>query len=327
MASVRLQDIYAARARIAPHVLRTPMRYSENLSKRFGCQMHLKLEFLQVTGAFKARGAFNKVLNLDAGARKKGVVAVSTGNHGRAVAYAGRQTGVPAKVCLSELVPRVKVEGVKAMGGEVIICGKSQDEAMVEGRRLVQEEGLTFVSPFDDTQIVAGQGTIGIELLEDVPELDCVLVPLSGGGLIAGIARVLKSANPDIRVVGISMDRGAAMYASLQAGKPVEVEEAESLADSLGGGIGLDNAVTFEMVRELVDDTLLVTEDEIAAAMALAFREERIVAEGSAVVGLSALMSGRLDLSGKRVATVISGQNVDMEQFLDVVAADKERMS
>jgi threonine dehydratase len=322
--SVTLQDIYAARSRIAPHVLRTPMRHSENLSKRFGCEMHLKLEFLQVTGAFKARGAFNKVLNLDAAARKKGVVAVSTGNHGRAVAYAGRQSGVPAKVCLSELVPKVKLEGVKAMGGEVIIHGRSQDEAMVEGRRLVEEEGLTFVSPFDDPLIVAGQGTIGIEILEDLPDLDCVLVPLSGGGLIAGIARVLKSANPKIRVIGISMDRGAAMHASLDAGKPVEVEEAESLADSLGGGIGLDNQVTFGMIRDLVDDTFLVSEEEIAAGMALAFREERIVAEGGAVVGLSALLSGRVDLTGKRVATVLSGQNVDMDQFLHVVGNGRE---
>jgi threonine dehydratase len=316
---VSLQDIYAARARIAPHVLRTPMRVSEPLSQRFGCELHLKLEFLQVTGAFKARGAFNKVLSLDADARAKGVVAVSTGNHGRAVAYAGRESGVPAKVCLSELVPRVKVEGVRAMGAEVIVHGRNQDDAMVEGRRLVDEEGLTFVSPFDDPEIVAGQGTIGLELLEDVPDLDCVLVPLSGGGLIAGIARVLKSANPDIRVVGITMEHGAAMYESVNAGKPVEVEETQSLADSLGGGIGLDNEVTFPMVQELVDEIVLVSEQEIAAAMALAFREERIVAEGGAVVGLSALLAGKLDLSGRKVATVVSGQNVDTETFLQVV--------
>ncbi|MDX1709867.1 MAG: hydroxyectoine utilization dehydratase EutB [Rhodovibrionaceae bacterium] len=318
---VSLQDIYQARARIAPHVLRTPMRYSEGLSERFGCELHLKLEFLQVTGAFKARGAFNKVLSLDERARKQGVVAVSTGNHGRAVAYAGRQAGVTAKVCLSELVPKVKVEGVKAMGGEVIIHGRSQDQAMVEGRRLVEEEGLTFVSPFDDPLIVAGQGTIGLELLEDLPNLDCALIPLSGGGLIAGIARVLKSANPNIRVIGISMENGAAMHASLEAGKPVEVEEAESLADSLGGGIGLDNEVTFEMTRELVDETVLVSEEDIASAMALAFREERIVAEGSAVVGLSALLAGKLDLAGQRVVTVLSGQNVDLDTFLSVIAS------
>ena len=318
---VSLQDIYQARARIAPHVLRTPMRFSEGLSERFGCELHLKLEFLQVTGAFKARGAFNKVLSLDERARKQGVVAVSTGNHGRAVAYAGRQAGVTAKVCLSELVPKVKVEGVKAMGGEVIIHGRSQDQAMVEGRRLVEEEGLTFVSPFDDPLIVAGQGTIGLELLEDLPNLDCALIPLSGGGLIAGIARVLKSANPNIRVIGISMENGAAMHASLEAGKPVEVEEAESLADSLGGGIGLDNEVTFEMTRELVDETVLVSEEDIASAMALAFREERIVAEGSAVVGLSALLAGKLDLAGQRVVTVLSGQNVDLDTFLSVIAS------
>ncbi len=321
--AVRLRDVYRARRTIAPVVTRTPTVASRALAERLGVEVALKLESLQQTGSFKLRGASNRMLALSEAERARGVVACSTGNHGRAVAEAARRLGVPAKICLSELVPRNKLEGVRALGAEAVIVGRSQDEAFEEAHRLVREEGLTLIDTFDHPDVIAGQGTIGLELLEDLPELDTVLVPLSGGGLIGGIAVALKAADPAIRVVGVSMERGAAMYESLKAGRPVAVEEQPSLADSLGGGIGLDNRYTFALARELVDEVVLVSEAEIAAGMVHLYRAERLVAEGAAAVGVAALLSGRVEPRGGPVATVVSGSNVDMDAFTRVVTGDE----
>ena len=205
---------------------------------------------------------------------------VSTGNHGRAVAHAARRVGARAVVCMSELVPANKREAIEALGAEIRIVGRCQDDAEAEAQRLVREEHLALVHPFDDPLVIAGQGTVGIEILEDQPEVDTVIVALSGGGLISGIALALKAANPRARVVAVTMEQGAAMYESVRAGRPVEVEETPSLADSLGGGIGFDNRYTFELVRALVDDYVLVTEAEIARAMRHLYRNERVIAEG-----------------------------------------------
>ncbi len=281
--------------------------------------MHLKLEALQDTGSFKIRGASNRLARMSEAERARGVVTVSSGNHGPAVARAASRLGVRAVVCLSELVPGNKIDNVERNGGEVRIFGRSFDEAALEAARLIAEEGLTLVHAFDDPDVIAGQGTIGLELLEDLPELDTVLVPLSGGGLIGGIALALKTADPGIRVIGITMERGAAMYESQKAGKPVAVDELPSLADALGGGIGLDNRYTFDLVRDLVDQMVLVSEQQITRSMRHAFREERLVAEGSGTVGIAALLEDLVEDLGQQVAVVISGGNVDMDRFLEVV--------
>jgi threonine dehydratase len=315
-----LADVYRARAAIAPWVRRTPLVRSEALSARLGCSVHLKLETLQETGAFKLRGAANRLLALGATEREQGVVAVSTGNHARAVAHAANALGVPATVFMSTLVPQNKVLAVRSLGADVRIVGDSQDAAEVEARRLADEEGKVFVSPFEDPGVIAGQGTIGLELLEDLPGLDAVLVPLSGGGLIGGIALALKSADPAIRVIGVSMEPGAAMYESLRAGRPVEVAEAPTLADSLGGGIGLDNRYTFALVRELVDEVVLVSEDQIAAAMAHCYWREQQIVEGAGAVGIAALLAGKIGAVGDRIVVVLSGRNVDMRRFTEIVA-------
>lgn len=312
--------IYEARQAITPIVRRTPLIRSDSLSKRLGREVHLKLESLQETGSFKLRGAANRLSWLSEDERARGVVVTSTGNHARAVAYAGSRLGARVVVCMSALVPKNKVEAVEAQGAEVRIVGRSQDEAEVEARRLADEKGLVFVSPFDDAGVICGQGTIGLELLEDLPDLDAVLVPLSGGGLIGGIALALKAASPAIRVVGITMERGAAMIESLRAGRPVEVVEEESLADSLGGGIGLDNRYTFALVRDLVDELVLVSEDEIAAAMAHLYWREQLVVEGGAAVGVAALLHDRIGRLGARMAVILSGRNVDMQRFTEIVA-------
>lgn len=308
---LRLIDLFMARQRLRGHVLHTPLQHSPSLSRVTGGAVHLKLECRQTTGSFKLRGATNALLSLDASARARGVVAVSTGNHGRALAYAAKRLGVRAVICMSRLVPANKVDAIRALGAEVHITGVSQDEAEQEVVRLVNEAGLTFVPPFDHPDVIAGQGTVGLELLDDLPGVDTVLVPLSGGGLLAGTALALKSASATIRVIGVTMARGCAMHTSLRAGKPVQVEELETLADSLGGGIGLDNHYTFRMAQTLVDETVLVTEDEIATAIRHAYREEQVVVEGAGAVGIAALLSGRVVAPGT-TAVLLSGANIDM---------------
>ena len=309
--SITLQDIVAARRRIAGRVRQTPVAPSPVLSERAGGDVQLKLEHLQITGSFKLRGATNAVLSLDDAARAKGIVGVSTGNHGRGLAYAASNAGARCIICMSELVPQNKVDGIKAQGAEVRIIGRSQDDAQVEVDKLVAEDGMVMLPPFDHADIIAGQGTLGLDILEDVPDVETVLVPLSGGGLISGVALALKSANPAIRVIGISMERGAAMVESLRAGRPVAVEEVPTLADSLGGGIGMDNQFTFDMVRTYVDDCVTVDEAEIAGAIRHAYWHERQVIEGSGSVGIAALLAGKISSPGRCVA-LISGGNIDM---------------
>jgi len=321
MPSLGLADVYAARQRLAGLVRRTPLQPSPSLSALAGGEVRLKLECLQETGSFKLRGATSKLAALDADARARGVIAVSTGNHGRAVASAAQRLGVRAVVCLSRLVPANKVEAIRNLGAEVVIEGESQDAAEVVAERLIAAEGLVYVHPFDDPAVLTGQGTIGLELIEDWPELDTCLVPLSGGGLMGGIALALKAVRPEIRLIGITMEQGAAMHESIRAGRPVEVEERPSLADSLGGGIGLRNRWTFALCRELVDETLLLSEAEIAAGMRHLFMAERLVAEGGAAVGVAALLAGKVELRGRRTAILVSGQNIDTARLLAILGA------
>lgn len=308
-----LRDIFAARKTIAGVASRTPLIPSPFLSSLIKQEMLFKLELAQPIGAFKLRGAANAVFNLSG--NTKGVTCCSTGNHGRGVAYAAKARGIRAVICMSKLVPQTKIDGIKALGAEVKIVGDSQDEALVESNRLVEEEGLTEISPFDDPYVIAGQGTIGLEMIEQNPDLSMVLVPLSGGGLAGGIALAVKKINPRIQVVGISMERGAAMYQSLKAGKPIEVEEFPSLADSLGGGIGLDNRITFDLCREYIDDIVLVSEQEIYRAMQAVYYEDRIVCEGGSAVGVAALLEDKIPTPKGPVATILSGRNLDMNVF------------
>ncbi|MBL0934286.1 MAG: hydroxyectoine utilization dehydratase EutB [Rhizobiaceae bacterium] len=313
-----LADILAARRRISGLAVRTPLVPSPHMSRVAGTDFLLKLETTQPIGAFKLRGALNALANIAADA--PGVTCCSTGNHGRGVAYAARARGLRAVVCMSALVPQAKVDGIRALGAEVRIVGRSQDKAHEESLRLVRDEGLVEIPPFDDPLVIAGQGTIGLELLEDRPDLEAILVPLSGGGLAAGIALAAKAIKPAIRVIGITMDRGAAMAQSVRAGAPVEVEEVASLADSLGGGIGRDNKLTLSICRDLLDDYVLVTEDEIYGAMQALYFEDGLVAEGASVVGLAAVMAGKVSTTRAPVATIITGRNVDMKIFTDIVS-------
>lgn len=310
-----LADVYAAAQVISGVADRTPLVPSPYMSAVTGQDFLLKLENMQPIGAFKLRGALNAVAGAQDAA---GVTCCSTGNHGRGVAYAARARGLRAVICMSDLVPQAKVEGIRALGAEVRIIGRSQDAAQTEVERLVAEDGLTEISPFDDPLVIAGQGTIGLEIMAARPDTQTLLVPLSGGGLAAGVALAAKTIKPSLRVIGISMDRGAAMYESIRAGHPVEVEEVPSLADSLGGGVGMQNRISYAMCRDLLDDVILVTEEEIYHAMQVLYYEDRIVAEGACVVGLAAVLSGKLAPQGP-TATIITGRNLDMALFTKVM--------
>ncbi|RCW85640.1 hydroxyectoine utilization dehydratase EutB [Phyllobacterium bourgognense] len=318
---VTIAEIEKACDALAGKVVRTPTANSVSLSEMTGLPVFLKLEHRQTTGSFKLRGATNALSQLSVAEKQRGVVAASTGNHGRALAYAAHLEDVHAIICMSRLVPQNKVDEIRRLGAEIRIIGKSQDDAQEEVDRLVRESGLTMVPPFDNASIIAGQGTLGLEIIDDVPDVDTVLVPVSGGGLASGVAAAVKAKRSAAKIVGISMDRGAAMRASLDAGKPVLVEESESLADSLGGGIGIDNHFTFAMVRDLLDDVILLSEDEIAAGMAHAYMQEREIIEGAAAVGIGALLAGKIKAKGPVVA-ILSGRNVDMEQHRRIVCAD-----
>ncbi len=318
---ITLADLFLAQRRIAGRVRRTPLVESPSLSERVGSTVKLKLEQRQTTGSFKLRGATNALLTLPEDVAKRGVVAASTGNHGRALAYAARLLGVRCAICISHQVPSNKVEAIRGLGADVHVVGQSQDDAQSEVDRLVTETGLTELSPFDHPDIIAGQGTIGLELMEEFPEVSTVLVPLSGGGLIAGIALAVKTINPKVEVIGISMSRGAAMHASQRAGHPIEIAESATLADSLAGGIGLGNRWTFRMVHDLVDGIVLLEEAEIAAAISHAYWHEKEIVEGGGAVGIGALLTDKFVPRGP-AAIVMSGRNIDMHLHRRLISDD-----
>ena len=318
---VTLSDIRAARARIAGKVLVTPTVLSQSLSQGLGVPVHLKLEHCQTTGSFKLRGASNAIASLVADEKRRGVVAASTGNHGRALAHAAKLEGMRAVICMSKLVPDNKLSEIRRLGAEIRIVGDSQDDAQAEVDRLVASEGLVMLPPFDHPAIIVGQGTLGLDIIEQVPDAAMVLVPLSGGGLAAGVAAAIKGVNPSITIIGISMTRGAAMKASLDAGRPVAVEELPTLADSLGGGIGLDNRLTFAMCRDLLDGVILLSEDEIAAGIRHAYEQEREIVEGAGAVGIAALLAGKVAAEGP-VVVLISGRNIDMALHRKIVCGE-----
>ncbi|MDR1921945.1 MAG: hydroxyectoine utilization dehydratase EutB [Candidatus Adiutrix sp.] len=304
-----LGDVFAARKRIGGLVRRTPLVKAEELSLVLGSDVYLKLECLQITGSFKARGAANRLLSLTGEERRRGVVAFSTGNHGRAVAALSRELGIPAVICLSTRVPRYRLEAMRVFGAEIAAYGQSQDEAYLKALEIQKERGLTMVAPFDDPYVIAGQGTIALEIMEELPETAQVVVPLSGGGLFAGVALAAKTISGSIKAAGVSMAVAPAMIRSLEAGRPVEIEEKDSLADALLGGVGLDNAHTFELTRRYIDQTVLVSESEIAAGMFHAFDKSRLAVEGSGAVGISAILAGRIEKSSGPTVVVVSGQN------------------
>jgi threonine dehydratase len=315
-AAVTLSDVEQARERIAGLVDPSPVIRSPQLSQRLGVPVWLKLECLQPPGSFKVRGAASKLLALDEDQRRHGVVACSGGNHGASVAYVAQLLGIPATICVPETVDPVKLRAIQGSGAEAVVSGATYDDAVEVSRRLERERGLSFVHPFDDPEVIAGQGTLGLELAEQVPGLTTAVAAVSGGGLIGGLAVALKGRLPGVRVIGASARNAAAMVASLAAGHPVDVPSLDTLAEVLGGGIGLDNRWSMAVVRDFVDEHVLITEEEIAAAMVFVLATHRLVAEGGGAVGVAAALAGRLPQADGPLAIVISGGNTDPAAIL-----------
>lgn len=315
-----IADVWSAADRIYSVVSETPILESDLLAKLSGAEsIGLKLELLQPTGSFKVRGATNTILSLTDEERKRGVITFSTGNHGRAVSYVAHEVGVKAVVCLSNRVPSYRVEAIKELGGTPVVHGSSQDEAEDRYLQLKKEQHLVPVVPFDDPRVVAGQGTISLEILSQNPDVDTLLVPLSGGGLLAGIAMAIKSLKPSVRVIGVSITRSPAMLESLRVGHPVEIVEQDTLADSLLGGIGRENHYTMELVKRYVDEHVLVDEKDIERGMRFLFNNHGLVAEGAASVGVAAILSEKVDVKGHNVVMPLTGRNVDKVRFLSVI--------
>ncbi|RMH19660.1 MAG: threonine/serine dehydratase, partial [Gemmatimonadetes bacterium] len=292
------------------HAVRTPLlRPADPVAADGSPALALKLENLQATGSFKVRGAAARMARLTPDERAAGVIAVSSGNHGRAVAYVARREGVRAVVCVPEWVDPLKLAAMRAEGAEVRLAGTTYDEAESVAREAAEREGAVWIDPFDDPWVMAGQGTIGLELAEQAPDAAAVVVPLSGGGLVSGVAAALREAwhrraddgdgaepRPAPRVIAVSAERASVMLASVRAGRPVTLPEEPTLAGALSGGIGADNRYTFRAVRELVDEHVTVTEEEIGRAMAFAASRMKLLVEGGGAVALAASMAGKLAL-------------------------------
>jgi threonine dehydratase len=311
-------DIELARKRIADSVFVSPCAYSETLSKATGTRLWLKLENLQMTGSFKERGACNKLMAMPADERARGVICASAGNHAQGVAYHAQRLGIDAKVVMPEVTPLVKVQSTKSFGAKVVLHGANFDEAYEKARELEAAENRTFVHPFDDDLIMAGQGTLGLELLEQNPYLEAIVVPVGGGGIIAGIAVAVKETNPRIKVYGVETSALASMKVALEAGAPVTLPPARTIAEGIA--VRRSGERTLEVIRKYVDDIVLVDEEEIAEGILTLLEREKTVAEGAGATPLAALLHRRIPAAlGKKTALIVSGGNIDVNVISRII--------
>ena len=315
---LNLEDFKKAHKSISPYISYTPLIHSMPLSKNL--EVYLKLECLQVTGSFKLRGATNKLLNLTTEQKNKGVIAVSTGNHGKGVAHAAKQVGIKSTIFMSKMVPQHRKEAIELLGAQVEIIGENSDEADLYAREFAKKNNITLVHPFDDLDVITGQGTVGLEMLEAMPDIDSVIIPTSGGGLIGGIALAIKLQKPNVKIIATSMKRGPSMYESLKAGKPVDVKEEETLADCLGGSIGLNNQYTFGICKDVIDDFILIDEPKIAEGIKFNFEKHKLVTEGAAATSIMAVKDNLSSYFGKNTICLLCGGNIDSELFGKIIS-------
>ena len=319
--TLTLEDIKAAAGRLAGHIERTPCRYSRTLSEITGAQVWVKFENLQFTAAYKERGALNKLLLLSDADRARGVIAASAGNHAQGLAYHGARLGVPVTIVMPKGTPFVKVEHTRQHGAEVVIFGDSYDEAAAHAQQLREERGLTFVHPFDDYDVMAGQGTIALEMLEDVPDLEVLPVPIGGGGLISGVATAAKAINPNIRVIGCE----PAMFPSFTA--RMRGLNAEAGGQTIAEGIAVKDVgtKTYAVARPLIDDVLLLEEPYIERAVALYCNVEKTIAEGAGAASLAALLAYPERFRGKKCGLILTGGNIDTRLLASVLTRELVR--
>ena len=324
---IGIEHIRAARARAAGIVKTTPLDLSTTFSTLCGCEIYLKLENLQKTGSFKVRGALNKVQLLAASARARGVITASAGNHAQGVAYAARMAGVTATVVMPETAAFSKVEATGGYGARVVLTGPDYNEAFERAQTLAEEYGATFVHAFDDADVIAGQGTLGLELLEQLPDVDTVVVPVGGGGLLAGLISALRGAGSRARIIGVQAAGASSLKPSLSAGARVELDHVDTIADGLATrAIGMQ---PFEIIRSAVDAAVEVNDAEIAEAVLLLLERAKTVVEGAGAVGLAACLAGRIGAAGAKVAVVISGGNIDtnlLDRIINLGLAHEGRL-
>ena len=311
-------DVAAARERIASQVVRTGCPQSFALGDATGCPVYLKAELRQQTGSFKDRGSLNKLLLLPPEQREVGVIAASAGNHAQALARHAARLGIPSTIVMPDTAPLIKVTNTRASGAKVLQTGETLSDGMALVERLMEEEGLTLVHAFDDLAVMAGQGTMGVEVLEQVPDVTTIVVPIGGGGMISGIATAVKAQRPDVRVIGVEAAASPGAVQSLKAGAPVHVEMSDTLADGIA--VKQIGDLTYPHIEALADDVVLVDEEEIIRAIFFMLEREKLVVEGAGAVGVAALLEGKVRLGpGETVACILSGGNIDMNMVSRII--------
>jgi len=307
---ITLADVQAALGRIRQSIYLSPCTLSATFTQLTGNSIYLKLDNLQRTGAFKERGALNKLLTLTPEERGQGVIAASAGNHAQGLAYHAGKRGISAQICMPLTTPLIKVSATRAYGAEVILHGANYDEACEEAIRRGEKQHLTFIHPFDDDAVIAGQGTLGLEMLQQHPEIDAVVVPIGGGGLIGGIACAIKETNPKVQIIGVQTSRLPSMKAAVTEGKPVTIPAAATIAD----GIAVRRAGerTLPLVKKYVDQIVTVDEEEIANAILLLLEREKTMAEGAGAAAIAAMVNRKIQMSGKNIAVLVCGGNIDV---------------
>jgi len=307
-----------AEKKIREFIRFTPNDYSFYLSKITSARVFLKLENIQITGSFKLRGALNKILSLVDSQKKRGLVTASSGNHGAAVSYASKILGIKSTIFLPSYVSKTKIEALKLYGPEIKIFGEDCLEAELQAKKEAKKRQATYISPYNDLKVVAGQGTIGVELWEQLPEMDVVIVPVGGGGLISGVAGYLKSKNPGIEIIGAQPENSPVMYESIKTGEIVEMKSKPTLSDGTAGGIE-QGSITFDLCQKTVDRFIIPTEDEIAEALRLVIEKEHFLIEGAAALSVSALMKEKEKFSHKNVVLVVSGAKLSLEKLKQIM--------
>jgi len=316
--SLTIKDIKNAREILSGNVRTTPLVKSFYMTAKTGGEVYLKLENMQLTGSFKFRGAYNKIKNLNLEEKKHGIIACSAGNHAQGIALSSKLLNVKSKIVMPATAPRAKVEATEGYGSNIVLYGETFDDAKEECARIRSETGETFIHPFDDLYVMAGQGTIGLDILDELWDVDTVIVPIGGGGMIAGIAVALKSFNPSIQIIGVQAENVHGMKASVDAGEIVSHYVAPTIAD--GCAVKVPGKMTFEIVKELVDDIVIVSEDELEVAMKDLLQRGKVVVEGAGALATAALLSGKVEryVKDKKVVAIISGGNVDLERISSV---------
>ena len=306
---------------IKDHIRKTNLDYSEYFSTLSSNEVYFKLENTQITGSFKIRGAFNKLLSLSQIERDKGIITASTGNHGLAVAYASNKLNIPCKIYVPNIASKIKVNKIKKLGSRVIYYGEDCLEAEKKARKDSIQEKLAFISPYNDEHVMSGQGTLAVELIEQIKKLDVVIVSVGGGGLISGISKYIKSTWPEILVVGCSPENSPAMIKSIYAGKILDIDSKPTLSDGTAGGLE-SGSITFPICCEYIDQTILVTEDEIKDAMVLYYNNENQIIEGAAGVAIASFLKIKNHFSGKKIGIILCGGNIDQKQFFSLINGD-----